>query len=289
MQKLIFNMEKKFGKYAISNLINYFLMMYIAATVVDVFLPYLYPLYLALDFDAIRAGQVWRLVTFVLAPGSLSGFISIFLFVIMVYLYYLFGHSLENVWGVFRFNLFMFSGVIFTVLGEFILYIFAGHASFDGGLTYLYQSMFFAFCTLFPDESFLLYFVFPIKAKYLAAIDGIFLFVTFIQYFTSRQFAYCAAMIVSMLNLLIFFWLYKGGTRGFTTRYKTKKRATQFKRQTQMSSRGVGKHKCAICGRTDISNPELSFRFCSKCDGNYEYCDEHLFTHTHINKTNSNS
>ena len=41
-------------------------------------------------------------------------------------------------------------------------------------------------------------------------------------------------------------------------------------------------HKCAICGRTSIDHPELSFRFCSKCNGNYEYCQDHLFTHVHV-------
>lgn len=28
----------------------------------------------------------------------------------------------------------------------------------------------------------------------------------------------------------------------------------------------------------------LDFRFCSKCDGNYEYCSDHLFTHQHVRK-----
>ena len=43
----------------------------------------------------------------------------------------------------------------------------------------------------------------------------------------------------------------------------------------------VTKHKCAVCGRTEKDDPNLEFRFCSKCNGNYEYCQDHLYTHIH--------
>ena len=47
------------------------------------------------------------------------------------------------------------------------------------------------------------------------------------------------------------------------------------------SGAGSARHKCAICGRTENDDPNLSFRYCSKCTGNKEYCQDHLFTHTH--------
>ena len=284
MQKWIYNMERKIGKYAIPNLINYFMILYVATTVLSVFNPTFYYQYLSLDFQAIAAGQVWRIVSFILAPSSLKGFLNILFFVITINLYYLFGHSLENAWGAFRFNLYFFGGIVLTILAELILFLFTGSAVYYGGLGYVYQSMFFAFCTLFPDEQFLLYFVFPIKAKYLAALDGVLLLVQCIQDFAAYDFASSIAIIVALANFLLFFWLYKGMGRGMFFSKAQNKRRKQFRAQTRMrpQNSGISKHKCAICGRTEITNPELSFRFCSKCVGNYEYCEDHLFTHKHI-------
>lgn len=278
MQKFVMKLEKKFGRYAIPDLINYFVLCYVASTVISIFLPGLYYNYLALDFNKILHGQVWRLVTFILAPASLSGMFGIIFFILSAYIYYLFGRSLENIWGTFRFNLYFFGGILLTIAAELFLYLVTGQSAYYGGMNYIYQSMFFAFCVLFPEERFLIYFVFPIKAKVLAILDAILLVVNMIQYLMAGAYAHCVAIVVAMLNFLIFFYAYKG-----LNRYSPKqmKRRREFKRQT-MRPQGVTKHKCAICGRTDESNPELSFRFCSKCNGNYEYCEEHLFTHTHV-------
>jgi len=283
MQKFVMKMEKKLGRYAIPDLINYFVIFYVASTIISLFLPGLYYNYLALDFRAVMHGQVWRLVTFIFAPasllsGSVMGIFDIVFFVITVHLYYLFGHSLENIWGSFRFNLYFFGGIILTILAELILYLATGQSAYYGGMNYIYQSMFFAYCVLFPDQQFLIYFVFPIRAKVLAILDGILMAVTLIQFLAIGAYAYCVAIIVAMLNFLIFFYIYKGLDR-FTPRQV--KRRREFKRQT-MRPQGVTKHKCAVCGRTEESNPELNFRFCSKCNGNYEYCEEHLFTHMHV-------
>lgn len=279
MQEFVRKMEKKFGRYAIPDLINYFIICYVASTVVSLFLPGLYYGYLALDFNRIMRGEIWRLFTFILAPErSFGSGIGMFFFVIMVHLYYMFGHSLENIWGAFRFNLYFIGGIVLTVLAEFILFLATGQAAYYGGMNYLYQSMFFAYCVLFPEERFMIYFVFPIKAKVLAIIDGIMMVVLLLQYIAAGNYAYSIALMVAMLNFLVFFYSYKG-----LDRYSPRqvKRRRDFKRQT-MRPQGVSKHQCAICGRNELSNPELSFRFCSKCDGNYEYCEEHLFTHQHV-------
>lgn len=278
MQKLIRNMEKKFGRYAIPDLINYFVILYVASTIISLFMPEFYYGMLALDFEKIMHGQIWRLFTFILAPASLDGFFGIVFFMITVHIYYLFGHSLENVWGAFRFNLYFIGGIILTVLAELLLFVTTGQSVYYGGMNYLYQSMFFAFCVLFPEEQFLVYFVFPIKAKILAVLDAVLLVVEMIQYLRMGMYSYCVAIVIAMLNFLIFFYAYKG-----LDRYSPRqvKRRREFKRQT-MRPQGVTKHQCAICGRNEVTNPELSFRFCSKCNGNYEYCEEHLFTHQHV-------
>ncbi len=280
MQKFLYELERKIGRFAIPNLINYFVIGYVAMTVVCMFAPVLYYGYLALDFTAIARGQIWRLVTFIFAPASISGgFFDILFFVITIHLYYLFGHSLENVWGTFRFNFYFFSGILLTILAELILYVAVGIPVYYGGMNYLYQSMFFAFCLLFPDETFMLYFVFPLKAKYLAALDALLLIVQIIQYTANGAYSYAIAIVVAMLNFFIFWWMYRGNSR-FNPRQRA--RTVKFRQQTAQKMQGVTKHKCAICGRTEVSNPELTFRFCSKCMGNYEYCDEHLYTHQHV-------
>lgn len=278
MQKFIKNLEKKFGRYAIPDLINYFILFYVASTVISLFMPGIYYNFLALDFEKIMRGQIWRLVTFILAPASLDGFFGILFFIITVHIYYLFGHSLENIWGSFRFNLYFIGGIVLTVLAELLLFITTGQSVYYGGMNYLYQSMFFAFCVLFPEERFLIYFVFPIKAKVLAVLDAILLVAELFQYLRAGLYSYCVAIVIAMLNFLIFFYGYKG-----LDRYSPRqvKRRREFKRQT-MRPQGATKHQCAVCGRNEVTNPELSFRFCSKCNGNYEYCEEHLFTHQHI-------
>lgn len=283
MQKFVKNLEKKFGRYAIPDLINYFIIFYVASTIISLFAPGIYYNFLALDFEKILHGQVWRLVTFILAPDNLRDSVfgtggGIFFFVISVHLYYLFGHSLENVWGAFRFNLYFIGGIVLTILAELLLFITTGQSAYYGGMNYIYQSMFFAFCVLFPEERFLIYFVFPIKAKILAVIDAVLMVVSMIEYLQSGLYSYCVAIVIAMLNFLIFFYCYKGLDRYSPRQVKRRK---EFKRQT-MRPQGVTKHQCAICGRNEITNPELSFRFCSKCNGNYEYCEEHLYTHQHV-------
>lgn len=214
-----------------------------------------------------------------MSSGFFGTGINIFFFVIKIHIYYLFGHSLENMWGAFRFNLYFIGGIILTILAELILFVTTGQSAYYGGMNYLYQSMFFAFCVLFPEEQFLIYFVFPIKAKVLAVLDAILLAVDLIQYLGAGMYSYCLAIVVAMLNFLIFFYVYKGLDR-YSPRQM--KRRREFKRQTMRQPQGVTKHQCAICGRNEMTNPELSFRFCSKCNGNYEYCEEHLFTHQHV-------
>lgn len=283
MQKFVKNMEKKFGRYAIPDLINYFIIFYVASTIISLFMPGLYYGFLALDFEKIMHGQVWRLFTFILAPENLTDGLfgtagGVFLFVIKIHIYYLFGRSLENVWGTFRFNLYFIGGIVLTVLAELLLFVTTGQSAYYGGMNYLYQSMFFAFCVLFPEEQFLIYFVFPVKAKVLAVLDAILLAASLIQYLLVGAYSYCIAIVIAMLNFLIFFYVYKGLDRYSPRQVKRRK---EFKRQT-MRPQGVTKHQCAICGRNEITNPELTFRFCSKCNGNYEYCEEHLFTHQHV-------
>ena len=108
----ISKLERKFGKYAIPNLMNYIIILYIFGFVLDTFAYGFYEQYLALDAYAILHGQVWRIFTFIIQPPSTNLIFVVF----TMYLYYMIGRTLEYVWGTFRFNLYYFMGVAFHIL-----------------------------------------------------------------------------------------------------------------------------------------------------------------------------
>lgn len=266
---------------------KYIIIIRVVGAVLGVIAPYFYPIYLALDITEILNGQIWRLVTFLFAPYSFTGIFDILFFFIEISLYYSIGNALENTWGTFVFNLYIFSGMLFNILAAVVMYIALGLGYYPVGLEYIYQSMFLAFAVLYPDLQFMLYFAIPIKAKWLAwfyaAIMGWDVFSNLkngIMTGNRIYIAYAVAIVISMANFLIYFF---GMRNAGKISPKERRRKNTFKKQVQRSQ-GVVKHRCAICGRTDEDNENLEFRFCSKCEGNYEYCNEHLFTHEHVKK-----
>ena len=154
--------------------------------------------------------------------------------------------------------------------------------------------MFFAFAALYPDVQFLLFFVIPVKVKWLAWLDGAYFIWAVIQAFIPAYGggiygivykANALAAAVSLLNFIIFFFGSKNMkpySPGQVKRKREfKKKVQQAKRPENVYDNGA-RHKCAVCGRTELDDPNLEFRYCSKCNGNYEYCQDHLFTHTHV-------
>ena len=304
-------MERKYGKYAISNLTLYLIVCYAFGYVIQLINPGFLN-YLTLNPYEICHGQVWRIVTWVLIPPESLDFFTL----IMLYFYYSIGTSVERAWGTFRYNVYLFSGMLFTIVGAFLLYlicIFTGLnetmtvmelgvnlASFYSVLAryfstyYVCMSIILAFAMTFPEVQVLLMFIIPIKIKVLGIIYAVILGLQFLGSFRGVlagvlaggatvlwycTAADCIAILFSLFSAIIFF---------VTTR-KSFRTPTQIKRQNAYKKQTVkiqkiAKHKCAICGRTGDEYPELEFRFCSKCDGNYEYCSDHLFTHTHIKK-----
>lgn len=279
--KFLNKMERKYGRYAISNLMKYIIILYSVGTLIDFFIPNFYYGYLSLNFDAIKQGQIWRLVTFIMAPYGISANpLGILLFAIEAYLYYMIGNTLERAWGNFRFNLYILSGIFCNIIAGFVVYLLFG-MTFTAGLAYVFRSMFLAFAVLYPDTQLMLYAVIPIKIKWLGYLYGIMLIYEVIYYLTlgvNAGYAQAIAIIVAMANFLIFFLWSRKGKR---VSYAHARRRKQH-RSTMSSLSGEPRHRCAICGRTEQDNPDLEFRFCSKCNGNYEYCNDHLFTHEHV-------
>lgn len=273
--KFLNKLERKFGKYAIHNLMYYIIILYGFGFLLAWFGGDFYYQYLSLDASKILQGQIWRIVTFLIQPPSTS-----LLFVVFaLYLYYMIGSSLENTWGAFRFNLYFFTGVLLHVIVAILLYLFTGRV-YLLGTSYINMSLFFAFAALYPNMEFLLFFVLPIKVKWLAILDAVFFAVSIVGGFIGGSPAASIAAIISLGNFLMFYFATRNYQRVSPKEIQRKKK---YKREIHASTSGP-KHKCAVCGRTELDGDNLEFRFCTKCDGSYEYCQDHLFTHEHIKK-----
>ncbi len=287
MTKFLNSLERKIGKYAITNLSLYIIIAYIIGYILyftgSVEFISLNPYYIA-------RGQVWRIITWILVPPSSFDLFTI----IMLYFYYQIGTALERTWGAFRYNVYIFSGILFTVIGAVVLYVIttangldplsAGYLVSAGFSTYYINlSIFLAFAATYPNVTVLLFFVIPVKMKWMAYVDAIILAYQFIVSGSAGR----IAIVMSLLNFLVFFLTtrnYKSISPKEMYRKRAFKNATAGTYSSSQGARGaaITKHKCAICGRTEKDGDNLEFRFCSKCNGNYEYCNEHLFSHKHV-------
>ena len=281
--KFIDKLERKFGRFGVENLTMYVIICYVVGYFLAYFNPSLLSL-LSLEPALILRGQIWRIITWVIYPPSMS---NVLWFVIaIVFFYYPIGTSLERTWGSFRYTLYIFSGILFSVIGAFILYFITGAYGIGSlfNTYYISLSVFLAYALSYPDMQILLWFVIPIKMKWMAIVYGVMVLYDMITYLRMGLWVYVVPIIASLLNFVLFFF----STRNMK-RYNPKEvhRRREFKKAVAQSrvnpaTGGITKHKCAICGRTEKDDPNLEFRFCSKCNGNYEYCQDHLFTHQHV-------
>ncbi len=373
-------LERKFGRYAIRNLMYYIIGIYTLGFVINMFAPNVYSTYLALDVPMILKGQVWRIFTYIIQPPSSS----IIFMVFTMYFYYLIGTTLENMWGAFKFNMYYFSGVLLHVIAAFILFFIFG-MNFNMTTHYINLALFMAFAVENGDVEVLLFFILPIKIKWLALLDGVIFAVTIIGGYAYRLiyllspdfymallsngivlhpvFATCA--LVSMINFIIFYIISKKPRvrtqtqKNYRKAYKTAQKAQKKRQQEEEQRRaymnsqymqkggngqsgsqyggngqnsmpyngnaqnngapyggngqdgalyggaqnggqerrrrayslvgGSAKHRCAVCGRTENDGEDLVFRYCSKCEGDREYCQDHLYTHVHVTSGNGNN
>ena len=273
--KFLRKLERKFGKYAIPNLMYYIILMYGAGIVIDLAAPGLYYQYFCLDAAAILRGQVWRLVTFLICPPSAGIFFNL----IAMFLYYSLGTTLERVWGTFRFNLYFFSGILFHIIAAFVIYFLMG-VSVPLTPFYLNNSLFLAFAATFPQMQFYLYGLLPIRAYWL----GIFIGAEFLYEFLFGGLIARSCIGLAMLNFVIFFLMTRNYNKINPKEIKRKQKFKSDMKTAQAEKIKLTHHKCAVCGRTEKDDPNLEFRYCSKCEGNLEYCMDHLYTHKHVTK-----
>ncbi len=242
-------------------------------------------LYYLLCFDrgSILHGQIWRLFTYPLTYMVNNPILML----ISLYCYYSIGRVMEQFWGTLRFNLFYLTGV---VMMDVYCMLFGGQAS----VTYLNLSLFLSYATMFPDAQFLLFFIIPVKAWLFALVD---LAIVLMDLLT-LPFPYNFFSVISLANYFLFFgkdvlnvipltWRMKLGRtfrKGPVRQAAPRHKVIQFDAQPREEARTAAPytHRCTVCGRTDSTNPELEFRYCSRCKGYYCYCQDHISNHSHI-------
>jgi hypothetical protein len=258
-------LERRFGRYAISNLMTYI----VGANAVVYFASLTSPRTdligkLMLSPGLVLKGELWRLITFVFIPPSMSLLWAL----IILYFYYFIGSSLEHEWGSFRFNIYYFVGMTGTALSAFV----SGQSV---TAFYLNLSLFLAFAYIFPNYQILLFFIVPVKVKYLAWLDAAFLGSALLTGSLSVKLSVTAAL----MNFLLFF-----GKDIMTT---LKLRGGSYARRRKFrdtTPRQETFHRCTVCGITEKDDAAMDFRYCSKCEGRHEYCAKHLLNHEHVRK-----
>jgi membrane associated rhomboid family serine protease len=239
--------------------------------------------YLMFDRELILQGQVWRLISYPLTYNAGN----LLLTAVSLFCYYSLGRAMENIWGTFRFNLFYLSGI---VMMDIYCMIFGGYAD----VYYLNLSLFLSYATMFPNAQFLLFFIIPVKAWIFALLDLVLVLIGLL----TDSFPYNLFSVISIANYFLFFgkdvlnvipmsWR-ANASRLFKKRPKQQKaKVVPFPNAgsyeaTTASVKAPYTHRCTVCGRTDVSNPELEFRYCSRCQGYHCYCIDHINNHTHV-------
>ena len=239
--------------------------------------------YLMFDRELILQGQVWRLISYPLTYNAGN----LLLTAVSLLCYYSLGRAMENIWGTFRFNLFYLSGI---VMMDIYCMIFGGYAD----VYYLNLNLFLSYATMFPNAQFLLFFIIPVKAWIFALLDLVLVLIGLL----TDSFPYNLFSVISIANYFLFFgkdvlnvipmsWR-ANASRLFKKRPKQQKaKVVPFPNAgsyeaTTASVKAPYTHRCTVCGRTDVSNPELEFRYCSRCQGYHCYCIDHINNHTHV-------
>ncbi len=213
----------------------------------------------------VMEGEIWRLLTFVFIPPNASWLFIAF----ALYVLYLFGTSLEQQWGVFRFNVFLLTGYVFTVAAAFVFPDYPATNQFVNG------SIFLAFAHLNPTFTMMLFFILPVQIRWLAAFAWLMALAGLVLGDNPTR-----LMIVAAAgNFLLFFG------RSMISDLRSGRRRMQYHAKQAAARREAAetpRHTCVVCGKNSNDHPDLDFRYCSKCAGDQCYCPEHLRDHEHV-------
>lgn len=258
-------LERRLGKFAIKNLMTYIVGITGIVYALSYFDNSRFVISkLMLIPELVLRGEVWRLVTYIFIPPNST----IIWILFTLYFYYMVGTALEHEWGSFKFNIFYFTGMIGTTIAAFL-------TGYGATALYLNLSLFLAFAKIYPDYELLLFMVVPVKMKYLAMFEWVFIIFTVLTGDMSTR----IIAIVSIINYFLFFG------RDILKRSKSNRQVYYNRRRFQSElPRNFTIHKCTTCGKTEKDDPNMDFRYCPECEGDYEYCMEHVRNHEHVKK-----
>ena len=282
----------KHPRFGISNLMKILVIIQIVVYAVnfltDLTLGYGLSFYLYFIPGAIFQGQLWRLLTWLVIPNASNPFMLL----LSCYFYYWIASTLERQWGTARFNLFYLSGAILSVVLGLVLSLL--QPQFMGiGMNlsyYLNLSIFLILATMFGETQVMLFFFLPIKMKWMALIDVVLIIADAVDWFRVGAWTVALVPLASIINYFIFTWPFWSMKLGIV-KHKTDPTVINFKKAQQQAQRNQKaqqaqgyRHKCAVCGITDAMEPDMEFRYCSKCDGYHCYCKDHINNHIHIHE-----
>ncbi|MFA9479209.1 hypothetical protein ACERK3_13035 [Phycisphaerales bacterium AB-hyl4] len=258
-------LERKFGRFAIPNLtlilIAFQALFYLAAvaTTGQAFLDSM-----ALVWERVFAGEVWLLLTFAFMPR----FAHPLWFLISIYIFWLMGSALDREWGHFRYNIYLLTAFVLSALAGLL------DPSAPVNNYYVFISVLLAFAWLYPEFQFLLFFIIPVKVKWIGIVVAVLTAGWFLQALGMRQWQEAAVLAAGIANFFLFF----GGEMITRARNAHRRRVYETER-AELAEQPF--HKCVVCGKTDKSDPDAEFRYCPQCSDAACYCMDHIFEHEH--------
>jgi hypothetical protein len=260
--KFLSRLERRFRDYAVVNLTLYLVAIQGFVAVVCMARPEFMDR-LILDHDRLFAGEWWRLFTVPFIPPPVGPFWM----VIELFFLYVIGSSLELHWGTFRYNFYLLVGYLATLLAVLVP---------DAEVTNLcwMGSILLAFGWLYPDTIFLLFFIFPCKAKWLALAAWIYYLVALLDYDWGTK-----AQVVAGIGTFLLFFHREVFESALTARRKFRNQMAEARKHEAGSPLPV--HQCVICGANQKMSPWMEFRYCPQCTGTPCYCMEHIMNHVH--------
>ena len=265
-------LERKFGRHYIPNLMMiismgsaacYLFSMVFGSSLIDM---------LCLNPEKILHGQIWRLITFIFVTPLNS-----MLYLLTIYFYFIAGSSLENVWGSFKFNIYYLVGMLSTILVSFISFFLLDiMVDVPIAATLMNLSLFLAYAKIYPESEILLFFIIPIKLKYMGYFNWAIIGLLSIKYLIYWNIIGLLFTLAPIINYILFFA--KNNYREKKMRANSVIRMKDYKKKM---NKKTYTHKCEVCGITDLDDSNMEFRYCSKCNGKHCYCENHILNHEH--------